>query len=89
MRIHFEDRSVTYNQFLDDVAKKVAFLVWKDINKKMAEQPEMVTTEEAARILNITPDWLRHIKDRFPHIKTGDTKQGKLLFVRDALLTSR
>lgn len=86
MRLNFEDKSVTYAQFVDDVARKVAYLVQKNMAKELAKEPEMVSTDEAAAILGITPDWLRRIKDRFPHIKAGDQKQGKLLFVRDALL---
>lgn len=84
MRIYFQDRAVTYSEFLNDVARKVAALVGKNLSEQAP--PEMVTTEEAARILHITPDRLRHIKDRFPHVKSGGAKQGKLLFKRDALL---
>lgn len=84
--IHFSDRTVTYAQFLDDISRKVAFLVEKRISEKMSSTPELVTTEEAARILNITPDRLRHIKDRFPHIKSSENQQGKLLFKRDSLI---
>ena len=86
MRLQFDDRSVTYAQFLDDVARKVAHLVRKDMEKELAKEPEMVSTEEAARILSISPRRLRELKDRFPHIKSGESKQGKLLFVRNALL---
>lgn len=86
MRINFEDRSVTYNQFLDDVARKVAHMVWKSIKKDMEKEPEMVTTEEAAKILGISPGRMRRIKDRFPHLKAGDSTRGRLLFKRDALL---
>ncbi len=84
--IYFPDQKVTYAQFLEDVSRKVAILVEQRISRHLEKDPIMVTTEEAARILNITPDRLRHIKDRFPHIKNGDKQQGKLLFKRDALL---
>jgi hypothetical protein len=87
-RIYFSDKSVTYSQFLEDVARKVAFLVARNIKAAQDNSPEMVSTEEAAQILGITPDRLRHIKNKFPHIKAGDNKQGKLLFKRDALLLS-
>lgn len=87
MALHFADRSVSYQQFLDDVARKVAFLVGKSLREAKDSTPDMVSTEEAARILNISADRMRHIKDRFPHVKSGDGKQGRLLFKRDALLT--
>lgn len=84
MRLYFEDKAVSYGEFLNDVARKVAALVGKNLEEQAP--PEMVTTEEAARILHITPGRLRHIKNRFPHVKAGGAKQGKLLFKRDALL---
>ena len=86
--LHFDDRSVTYDRFLTDLASKVAYLVYNKLQKDMAKEPEMVSTEEAAKILSISTDRLRRIKDRFPHIKVGDSKQGKLLFVRSSLLES-
>jgi hypothetical protein len=88
--LYFSDRSVTYAQFLEDVSRKVACLVEKRLDERLKErqQADLVTTEEAARILGITPDRLRHIKNRFPHVKGGEKQQGKLLFKRDALLAS-
>ena len=55
---------------------------------KKCEEPqlEMVPVSVAARILGISEDHMRRIKDKFPHIKNGNNKQGRLLFVRDALL---
>lgn len=69
---------------IDAIARKAADIVVKKL--KQAEQPKFVSTKEAAAILNISPGRMRQIADRFPHIKKGDEKQGKLLFVRDALL---
>ena len=86
--MHFDDRSVTYDRFLNDLASKVAYLVYNRIKKDMEKEPEMVSTAEAAAILKISQDRMRRIKDRFPHIKQGDGKQGKLLFVRNSLLES-
>ena len=88
MNIAFSDQSVSYAQFLDDVSKKVAILVERRLKNQLSQAPQMVTTQEAARILNITPDRLRHIKDRFPHAKQGGQPQGRLLFMRDALIES-
>lgn len=49
-------------------------------------EPEYVDTKEAARILKISAAYLRQVKDRYPHIKEGDKQQGRILFLRDALL---
>ncbi len=80
MMIIFNGEKISYEKFIDDLAKSVA--------RRIEEAPktELVTTEEAAKILGITPNSMRKIKDRFPHIKGGENKQGKLLFVKDALL---
>jgi hypothetical protein len=46
----------------------------------------MVSVREAASILGITPVRMRQIAGRFPHIKQGDSKQGRILFLRSGLL---
>lgn len=71
-------------RMIDAIAHKVALIVAKKIKEK-TEQPEFVTTSEAAAILCITPGRMRQIADKYPHIKKGEGKQGKLLFVRKAL----
>lgn len=72
---------------IDRIAHKTAMIV---LNKMKAAEsdplPETVTLTEAANILHITKDHMRRIKDRFPHIKAGDSKQGRLLFLRSSLL---
>jgi hypothetical protein len=50
------------------------------------QTPDLCTTSEAARILGISPAYLRRIADRYPHIKQGEGKQARLLFRKDALL---
>ena len=49
-------------------------------------ETEYVDTEEAARILGVSANYLRQVKDRYPHMKAGDRKQGRIMFKRDALL---
>ena len=49
---------------------------------------EMVDTREAARILGVSPAYLRQVKDKFPHVKTGNSQQGRILFRRDDLIKS-
>ena len=58
--------------------------------RSMRELPEteMVDTREAARILGVSPAYLRQIKDRFPHKKSGSTQQGRVLFRREDLIKS-
>ena len=76
----------------DAIVQQLRIALRKDLKALVADTrlPEMVTTAEAARILNISPGRLRQIvcKDpqRYPSIKTSGTKQGKLLFYRDRLL---
>lgn len=49
-------------------------------------ETEYVGAEEAARILGVSANYLRQVKDRYPHIKAGNRKQGRIMFKRDALL---
>lgn len=47
---------------------------------------EMVTTEEAAKILGVTPGTVRRNKGKYVHTKTGDGKQGRLMFAKSSLM---
>lgn len=74
---------------IDAIAYRAATIIMQKMKKAQktgSDLPKMVSSREAAAILGITPGRMRQIAERFPHIKQGDNKQGKLLFVRDALL---
>ena len=74
---------------IDAIAYRTAVIIMQKLKKAQKDSqnlPKMVSTREAAAILGITPGRMRQIAERFPHIKQGEHKQGKLLFVRDALL---
>lgn len=47
---------------------------------------EMVTTEEAAKILGVSPGTMRRNKDKFVHTKTGDAKTCRILFQKSSLV---
>lgn len=70
---------------IDAIAYKMALIVVKKMKEK-EDFADFVTTQEAARILHITPGRLLHIADRYPHIKVGDSRNGRLLFERKHLL---
>ncbi len=73
-------------QDIDLIARKTAAIVLGSLAKRHEEEyPELVTTEQAASILHITPQRMRQIKDKYLYIKRGEGMQGKLLFKRDAL----
>lgn len=77
---------------MDEIVHKLRVALRDDMKKMLKNElpPEMVTTSEAAKMLGITPDRLRHIAstnpNRYPHTKRGDSKQAPLMWVRDALL---
>lgn len=71
---------------IDEIAYRTAVIVIKKLKEQQDDVPEMVSTAEAAKILGITAGHMRRIQHRFPHVKAGENKQGKLLFKRDALL---
>ena len=45
-----------------------------------------ITVKEAAETLNLSEDYVRKIKDKLPHVKQGNSKQGRLLFVKEGLM---
>ena len=68
----------------EQIARQVAQIMRQE--RRPAEDGEYVSTREAASILRVSPDRMRHLKDKFPHIKVGENSQGKLLFLKSGLL---
>ena len=71
---------------MDQIAAKTANIILRKMKEDKEPPTEMVSVKEAARILNISENHMRRIKDHFPHIKNGNNSQGHILFVREALL---
>ncbi len=77
---------------INAIVHQLRLVLRQDLVKmlKKEQAPDLVTTAEAAAILRITPDRLRHIvatdPHRYPHTKTGEGKQARLLFDRKALI---
>ncbi len=80
MDIQLSERDMT------TIATKVTNMLLRKLRGNEEPQTEMVGVKEAARILGISEGRMRDIKDRFPHIKSGNNQQGRILFVRSALL---
>lgn len=68
----------------EQIARQVAQIIRQE--ELSADDGEYVSTREAASILRVSPDRMRHLKDKFPHIKVGECGQGKLLFLKSSLL---
>lgn len=71
---------------MEQIATKTANIILRRMKEDKEPPKEMVSVKEAARILNITENHMRRIKDQYPHIKNGNNAQGHILFVREALL---
>ena len=80
MDVQLSDRDMT------TIATKVTNMLLRRLKENEEQPTKMVGVKEAARILGISEGRMRDIKDRFPHIKSGNNQQGRILFVRDALL---
>lgn len=65
---------------VERIAQRVADIM------QQRQSPNLCTTSEAAKILGISPSYLRRIANRYPHIKQGEGKQARLLFRKEALL---
>ena len=59
---------------IDAIAYKAAKIVVSELKKCEEPQLEMVPVSVAAKILGISEDHMRRIKDKFPHIKNGNNK---------------
>ena len=46
--------------------------------KDETKEPELITVKEAAETLNLSEDYVRKIKDKLPHVKQGNSKQGRI-----------
>lgn len=68
----------------EQIARQVAQILRQE--ELSIDRREYVSTREAASILRVSPDRMRHLKDKFPHIKVGENDQGKLLFLKRSLL---
>ena len=63
------------------LSDKVADKVLKRLGKVPVDaQDEMVDSKEAARMIGVSPAYMRQLKDRIPHVKAGQHKQGRILF---------
>lgn len=81
MEIELSPKSIA--RLADALAPRVAQIMRKDM-KPDAE--EWLDTKEAAALLGISAGHLRRHKDRYPHIKNGNEKQGNLRFRRSSLI---
>lgn len=59
----------------------------EEVVKMMEErkQPNLVPTNEAARMLGISPRRLRQLKNKLGYEKSGENQQGRLMFDADTL----
>ena len=55
------------------------------VEKLTLRSQELVTTEQAARILGVSPATIRRNKDKYRHCKIGNEKQGRLRFLKESL----
>lgn len=70
---------------VDRMAKAVIRKL-KGISGENEQSMDMVSVKQAANILGISPGRMREIKDKFPYVKLGDSKQSRVLFVKSGLL---
>lgn len=78
--------TMTYQERYRLVREIGDYVIKKLKEEELSKQQHWVRTAEAASILGVTPKYLRSIKDRFPHTKAGDSPQGSLLFLKEALV---
>lgn len=63
------------------VAKKSVAMIMAQVgNNKSSDDDEYVDSKEAARILGVTPNYIRSMKDKFPHKKLVATNRAVYYF---------
>ncbi len=75
MKIELDDKSI------DKIARRIVELQ----RSGTANDMEMLSTQEAAQMLKISTDRIRHLKDKFPHIRVGGAN-GRLLFYKSGII---
>lgn len=66
-----------------------ARMIAQQVVKILAEgknESEYCSVKEAAAILGISTEHMRKLKSKFPHIKSGNHQQGRLLFKKNDLI---
>jgi hypothetical protein len=72
---------------IDAIATKTAKAVVREMIKEQGlQERDFVSISEAANILGVSISHLRAKKDKFPHVKYGEGKCGRLFFKKDALV---
>ena len=78
-----KEMSALLEAFSERVVEKLAEALSA---KNGNSEPELIDTNESARILGISRAYLLSIKDKFGYIKLGETKQSRIFFKRDDIL---
>ena len=73
---------------IQQIAKKTAKLVVRDLKSVPEQSPVYVSVKEAARILGVSVDHMRKIKDEYQYIRRGDSQQGHIFFIRESLVAA-
>ncbi len=69
------------NMLAELISDKVADKVMMRLGKiSIDAQDEMVDSKVAAKMIGVCPAYMRQLKDRIPHVKVGQHKQGRILF---------
>lgn len=71
---------------IQQIAKKTAKLVVRNLKSMPEQNPVYVSVKEAARILGVSVDHMRKIKDEYKYIRRGENQQGHIFFLRESLM---
>ena len=81
MTIELDERT------LNQLAQKVATIIVRKLRNDGTTDQRLISCNEAAKRLGITPGRLRKIKGQFSFVKRGTDKQAKLFFDADRLIS--
>jgi len=73
----------------DFLAEKVVVRVVERLTVMQSNSDdEMIDSRAAAEMIGVCPEYMRKIKDKFPHIKIGQHGQGRILFRKKDIISS-
>ena len=75
-------------EYVDMVAERTAEKLFKKLSKNVdvESDEEWVDSKKASRIIGVTPNYLRSIKDKFTYRKVDGSERGRVLFNRQELM---
>lgn len=72
---------------VEKIANRTATILYNRLKTNLDDKKELVSVKEAARILGVTENYMRSIKDDYSYIRRGKNQKGNIFFIRESLIS--